>query len=782
MNISERARRILDDVLERESMSYEEILDEMSDLHADIEILRDIDNLVFFRFMEHVKGNKNRLKLRKETEDQMMENPKRVTQRILKIVYETPPWYRKLTVLSTLDEIEAADEEEIQYTLNRELPHEKWPSQIVNTSLRILEFHGYVSRLEKNLHTFTLADKGRDLLVKCATERRSELKDLEDELSDQFKTFFLLDIVRSHGEVHRGITTGRILMVLQEQYGRRGNNRRAVRNILNKMVQCGLLNVSETKRGTLGSAYTLGSTALTIFGVKLEENTLNIHPSILNFKETVEKVFEGYEIKNFPFHKKSRVRHILDFVQEYEQNMDIAPKDIWVSHIMWLYNLLKDWKGTSWGELETRWILGCILSRLLPPKESIGILKEYPPPLPDKEQYVHQPGIAREYYFNLTKNYLSYGNYEEAQRSFDHLEPLCWATPEFLVLKGRVEMLRCNTHRSGEFEAIIDIFREAERISKGNQKISVLFQKGLAYYRRGYFKEAEKTWEQCLKSRVFENQKIILNHNLANIYALSGDLEKARGIYEQDLEIARKLHEEKYVAYSLINLSDVLIDLCLWKKAEETLAEAIHRCEANQYLRAEALARAGMGNLLIKRKKYETALSYLEDAVKLADKTCDPFEYGSILIHIGTVFRKLMMVDEALDAYDDALRLISNSDLNLTLTAEIDKADLYIEKGDFERSLELSGAVLKEAWLDDRRSTAEAHRIQGKVYLMKKDAFRGRTHLEESEKIFKDLNLQYQLLEVYQLLERCCHLLHDEKETYYRTERETLQKTLGCPS
>lgn len=782
MTVSERVRTVLDSVLRRGSLSYEEILHEMSDLQADIEILRDIDNLVFFRFMEHSKENKNRLKLRKRTEEQMMENPKRVTQRILRIVYETPPWYRKLVVLSTLQELETADEEEIRYTLNRELPHEKWPSQIINTSLRILEFRGYVSRLEKNLHKFTLTDKGRNLLVKCAAEKNSELKDLEDELSDQFKTFFLLDIVSTHGEVQRGISTGRILMTLQEQYGRRGNNRRAVRNILNKMVQCGLLNVSETKRRALGGAYTLGSTALTIFGVKLEENVLNMHPSILGFKETVEKVFEGCEINNFPFYKKSRVNHILDFVQEYEQNMDLAPKDIWVSHIMWLYSLLKDWKGTSWGELETRCILGCILSRLLPPGESIRILKDYPPPLPDEEQYVYQPGIAREYYFNLTKNHLSYGNYEEAQRSFDHLEPLCWTTPEFLIVKGRVEMLRYNTRKPGELEAIIDIFREAERISKGNQKISVLFQKGLAYYRRGYYKEAEETWEQCLKSRIFENQKIILNHNLANIYVLSGHLEKARGIYEQNLESARKLHEEKYVTYSLINLSDVLIDLCLWKEAEETLAEAIRMCEAHQYLRAEALARAGMGNLLTRRGKYEAALSYLEDAVKLADKTCDPFEYGSILIHIGTVFKKLKMVDEALDAYDTALRLISTSDLNLTLTAEIDKADLYIEKGDFERSLELSEAVLKEAWLDDRRSTAEAHRIQGEVYLMKKDAFRAKSHLEQSEKIFEDLNLKYQLLEVYQLLERCYHLLNDEKELHYRTAREALEKALDCSS
>jgi len=545
------------------------------------------------------------------------------------------------------------------------------------------------------------------------------------------------------------------------------------------MVYCGLLNVSKDKSGLMGGSYTLGETALILFGIESRVNHMNVHNPVMDFKETVKQFFDTYEIRTFPADKKARVNRILDFLEQYEQNMEIAPKDVWVSYIEFLSNCLRDWKGKSWEESETRCILACILSRLLPSRTSVRRLEGSSPPLPSKEQYLHQTGIAREYYFNLTGNYLKSGKYKKSLRSFDHLESLCWKSPEFLILKARIEMLRSDVRRPGEFKKVIEILKEAEKISKGRGKISALFHTGLAHYQRGDFKEARKTWEKCLESKLFNDQRIILNHNLANAYTLSGNLESARALYEEIIETAEALNMEKQRVNALVSLTDVLIDLCLWDEAEKKLKETIKVCEERKFSKAEALAKANMGNLLTKKGDCEKALFYLEEAVKLlANKVCDPYEYGSILIHLGDTFRKLQMTDEAMEAYDEALQQADRSDLDLMLTAEIKKADVYIDKGDLDRSLELSKAVLEERWLDDRRSEAEARRIQGKVYLLKKDFYRARKYLEESEKIFKDLTLQYELLEVYELLEKCCKALKDEKETYYKTERENLYSTL----
>ena len=777
MKASERRRKILDIFLEKSPLSYKEILNEMSDLGNDIEILSDIDNLVFFRFIEHTKEDKNKLKLRSVTKKQMKDKIERINQRISKIDYEIPPWYRKLAVLTVLDKSHPADTDEVLGMLKNIYPYMQWPPQIVKTSLRILESHTYVSRMKKELHKFRLTNKGRDLLVNLPLEQASELKDLEDEFADEFKTFVILDIVKKYSRIGRGISTGKIIALLQEDYGKRGNNKRAVRKKLDNMVYSELLNVSEDKRGPRGGAYTLGDAALLLFGKKPWVNSMNMHNPVMDFKETVEHFFNDHEIRAFPVEKKSHIKKILDFLEQYEDNMEIVPKDLWISYINFLIGCLKGWKGKSWEESETRCIIACILSRLLPSEVSVRILEDYSPPLPSKEQYLHQIGITREYYFNMTESYLKLGRYKDALSSFNHLESLCWKSPEFLILKGKIEIHRYDVRKPGEFEKIIKLFEEAEKISKREEKVIALFQKGLAYYQRGYFTEAIKTWEKCLKSKLFDDQKIMLNHNLANAYALSGNLEGAKTLYEKNMETAEAVNMEEHRVNALVSLTDVLIDLCLWNEAEERLKETIQACEKH-FPRAEALAKANMGNLLTKKGDYEEALSYLEEAVKLAYEICDPYEYGSILIHLGDTFRKLQMTDEAMDAYEKALQLIDKSDLNLMLTAEIKKADIYIDKGDLERSLELSKAVLEEAWLDDRRSRAEASRIQGKVCLLRKDFYKAKKYLEESEGIFEDLKLQCELLEVYELLEKCCRTLKDEKEGYYKTRRENIKERI----
>lgn len=756
MKASERRRKILELVEEKGQLSYKEILDEVCELANPVEILCDLDTLVFFKFLQHAKSNvkkgpdpKSILELRPHPQkkgNHQIKGNKVIVSQLKKLDLEIPPWYRKLAILTALEKA-PAEPGEILHILKVQ-----WPSQIVNTSLRILESYGYISRMGNKLQKFKLTAEGENILKESSFKKVSKLKKLENEFVDEFKTFTIVNIVRTHGKIGRGITTGKIIALLQKTYGKRGNKRRAVRKTLDKMVYSGLLTVSEGKRGLMEGSYTLGSTALSLFEIKPEVNGMNAHNFFEDFKKTVEYFFDNYKIKNFPVERKPVINRILNFIEQYEEDMEIAPKDEWVSHITFLYNCLRRWKGKSWEESETRCIIACILSRLLPPEVAVRVLQEYPPPLPSREQYPHQTGIAREYYFTLTGLCMSVGNYKEAFRSFDHLESLYWESPEFLILKARIEMLRYDVRNPGKFRKIIDIFDDAEKISKGKYKVAVLFHKGLAYHQRGYFKEAIKEWGKCLKLKLFDYQKIMLRHNIAHTCKVFGILKGARNICEKNLKMTRSPKMKKYKVNTLIELADVLIDLCLYDKAKEKLEEAIPICEEIQFVKAEALAKASMGNLLTRRGMCKSALSYLEEAVTLADTGCDPYEYSSILIYLGDTFKKLHMTTEAMDTYTMALALIGRSDLTLMLAAEIKKADIYLDMGNLEKGLELSGAVLKERWVENPRSEAEAHRVQGKAYLLNKDFHKARENLEKSEKIFKKLDLQYELSEVSHLL------------------------------
>ena len=782
MQVSERRKKILDIFSRKEMLSYREILDEMSGFDH-LDILIDLDILVFFKFLQHIRAKKSKfsletkLELELNTKNQLKDDPSRILSRIKPLEHDTPPWYRKLAVLDVLRN-EVSFEEVVQ-RLNEQAPHLNWHPILVKASLKMLKKRKYVlEKRKKNSILYTLRPRGQSLLAKGPFEQFRSLKPLKDEYNIYLRAHEIRELVQEYDK-HGGITSREIIKYLQEEYGMRGNQKNAVLTALDAMTAVGLFSVLGGVPDKEGYIYRRGPSVNP--SSSMEEIKMNDH-SIQDFKAVVELFFNEYKVFRI---KKDRESHIKKILSDFAQHKDISliSKNERIDHIVFLSDCLEDAKGKSWERQVFSCIIACILSWLLPSKVAVPLLENHAPPTPAREQFPYQAGISREYYFSLTEHYLTLRKYEEAFQSFEHLKPLSWKSPEYLVLRGRIEALRYDVRNPGEFKKVIDVFNEALKMAEENsrmKKVVVPFYMGLAHYQRGYFKEAGKVWEACLDLTLPPPQEIIIRHSLANVYALSGNLKDAKTLHEKNIRVAEALELDEYKVNSLISLTNVLIDLCLFEEAEEKLRETIQDSEEKEFLLAEALARATLGDLLTKKGEYEEALSYLEEAVELAYKVRSRYECGSILIHLGDTFKQVKMLDEAIDSFDRALTCIGKSDLDLMLTAEIKKADTYIDKGDIDKSLELSSSVLEEGWLDDHRPEAEACRVQGKAHFLKGNFQRAKDYLERSEIIFKKLNLQYELLEVYELLERCCKTLKDEeKEAYYRIERENLHRRIG---
>ncbi|MBU7016196.1 MAG: tetratricopeptide repeat protein [Theionarchaea archaeon] len=780
MQVLERRKIILDIFSEKGILSYNQILNEMSEFDP-LDILLDIDTLVFFKFLQHAEAKKSkinletRLELESNTRDQLKDDPSRIHSRIQVLEHETPPWYRKLAILTILKNEMCI--EEVVHLLNEQASRLNWHPTLVKASLKMLKKRKYVlERRTKDSTRYTLRPQGKVLLTKEPFDQFSSLKPLKDEYNIYLRANEIIELVKGYHK-HGGISSRDIIGYLQEEYGLRGNQKNAILTALNAMTATGLLIVTGGVSDREGNVYQLGPSVKPSDSI---ESKINDH-SVQDFKETVEKLFNKYNVSKIRKDRESRIKKILS---DFEQQKNIlASRNERIDLIIFLSDCLENAKGKSWENQIFSCIIACILSRLLPPKVAYRLLRNFYPPEPSGDQFPYQIGISREYYFTLTENCITLGKYEEALQSFDILKLLSWKSPEFLVLKGRIEMYRCDVRKPGEFRRILDIFNEALQMAEGDprmEKIVVPFYMGLAHYQRGYFKEAETLWEKCLELPLPLSQEIVVRHSLANAHALSGNLNQAKTLYEQNMKKAEALEMDEHKVNSFISLTDVLVDLCLYEEAEQKLKETIEECETKEFLRAEALARATLGDLLTRKGKFEEALSCLEGAVGLAYMVCNPYERGSILIQLGDTFRKMKMLDEAIDSFDRALAQISKSDLDLMLTAEIKKADTFIDKGNLDKGLELSGSVLEEEWLDDHHLTAEAYRIQGRVYLLKGNFQRARDYLVKSESILKKVSLQYELLEVYELLERCCKMLKDEeKEAFYRAERENLQQHIG---
>ena len=783
MQTSERRKKILDIFLEKGPLSYEEILDEASELGNPADILGDIDILVFFKFLQNIGVKRSELmpdtlvEMRPETGNQMQDDPLRINSRLTKLEHEFPPWYRKLAVLKVLNSQKMVFEE-IKNTLHNQFPYVRWHPLLTMASLRILKKYAFVSTDEKDSERYTLTYKGREWLEGTPIQKFLRFRKLKDEFTNEFRTFVILDTVRGHDETG-GISSKRIIRHLQSEYGIRGNNKRAVLNTLDNMVLAGLL-VSER------NVYHLSK--MTKYSpLKMKENkgvviTMDSYHSIQDFKETVAWFFEKCEIPNLREDIQSSVKQILYDLDQCEQNLSLRSPDIWLGHIVFLSGCLQEFRADTWEKSHFRCIIACILSRLLLPEVSIKILLDYPPPFPpSKEHRHHYEGIAREYYFNLTETYMDLGENEKAFQSFNCLKLLSWESFEFFILEGTVEM------KKGAMREAINTFerafKRASKMSKEEEEIVALFHIGLAHYLRGDSTEAEETWERCLKLKCTVNQEIIVRHNLANAYRMSGKSEKARKFYEDSIVFAERLpQKEEFRAESYVGLANVLIDLCLWKEAERTLEEVIQECTVRGFSLVLALAETNFGVLLGRKGRYEKALAYHEKALERVDKGSNPQEYSMILTNKGDTLRQLKRVDEALTTLKEAHELVGSENQVLIQTIEISLADVYVDIGDFDKGWELAHSVFQERWLGNRRSEAEAQRIQGTILLRKNEFQRAKENLEQSEKILNKLKLKYELLQVYKLLEACYrNLKNEEKETYYRNERETLVRQVGLP-
>ena len=782
MNISERRKKILEIFYEKKSLSYKEILEETSESGDAVDILSDIDTLVFFRFLQNVGvkrseiNSETKLELRPNTKEQMENNPSRIDSRLKELEHEVPSWFRKLAIFNILEN-NGMTSAQMRTTLCDQFTHVRWHPSLTEASLRILKECDLLSESEKGFGTYTLTLDGKNLLKKSPIQKFLCLRTLKDEFTNEFRTFVILDIVGKYDETG-GISSKRIIHYLQKEYGIRGNKKKTILNTLDSMVLNGLL-LSERHVYHL-SPY-VKSFQKREKRPKVGVKPMNDYHSVQDLKETVELFFENYKIPNFRDDMISSVRQILLDLEQCDQDLSLRSPQEWVDHIVFLSGCLQDYRADTWEKTVLRCIAACILSRLLPSKVSASILLDHPPPFSlSRDHRDIYERIAREYYYRLTEVYLDLGENEKAFQSFEYLRIVSWEFFEFLMLKGTVEM------KKGSSRDAVNTFERALELSEKDEKkkIVALFHVGLAHYQRGDFREAEKTWEQCLNLECTVDQEIIVRHNVANAYRMSGKLERARKFYEDSIAFAERYPEkEEFVYESYLGQANILIDLCSWGEAERILGVVTDECERKGFPLISALAKTNLGVILNRKGRYEEALSYHEEALDHVDKISNPQEYAMILINKGDTLLQIQRTDEALAALKEALELIGSENKVLVQTVKISLAEAYSNSGNLQESRELSYSVLQERWLGNRRLEAEALRIQGKVSLRKNEFSEAEESLKESGRIFKELNLKYELLQVYNLLEKCYkNLKNGERETYYKNVRRNLAQQIGLLS
>lgn len=216
----------------------------------------------------------------------------------------------------------------------------------------------------------------------------------------------------------------------------------------------------------------------------------------------------------------------------------------------------------------------------------------------------------------------------------------------------------------------------------------VLNSLGLVAYEQAFHEEAKAYLEQALQINRSkddrENQGINLS-NLGLILADQGDYTLAVSYHQQALQICREKGNLRLEANILDNLSFALSQLGQLSEAKACYERAlrIFRQIGNQPGIATVLA--FLGSLLQILGDSAAALEYAQQALDLATTLKEPYTRGVALTVQGRALTELERPDEAVEVYQQAVRLWQETDqFHLATEPLAGLAVLACSRGDLE--------------------------------------------------------------------------------------------------
>ena len=229
----------------------------------------------------------------------------------------------------------------------------------------------------------------------------------------------------------------------------------------------------------------------------------------------------------------------------------------------------------------------------------------------------------------------------------------------------------------------------AEKINFKKGQAVALKYKGLAYFNLGYYLESLQQYNQALIVFDAIGDKVGVANmysNLGNTYYNRGDDVKALELYLQSLKISETINDTLRIVTALINIGAVYTNkTATHDKALQYLLRALPLSEAIKYDAAIGVTSVNLGEMYLDKNLDDSALYYFEKS-KVANKGTEDYPYSLNLI--GRVYTKKKEYDKAIsyqqEAYDIAKKSDSKNDMTISL---VELAKTFKAKGDIMPAL-----------------------------------------------------------------------------------------------
>lgn len=211
------------------------------------------------------------------------------------------------------------------------------------------------------------------------------------------------------------------------------------------------------------------------------------------------------------------------------------------------------------------------------------------------------------------------------------------------------------------------------------------------YYKQNY-RQAQEYYEQSLKIyRELDDKEgigAILN-NSGLLYEIQGDPAKALKRYNEASDIFSQLEDSRdKLAISISNIGNTYYTLGRFDKALDYLSQALKISEDMSDSAGMAPSYNNIGNIYLSLNEFNSAIQYYFKAEKIHKKFNDKRKLSTVYNNIGEAYLGLGKIEEAIKYNQRSLEIASkNKDIEGVISSLINISDIYIKNKEYNEAL-----------------------------------------------------------------------------------------------
>ncbi len=378
--------------------------------------------------------------------------------------------------------------------------------------------------------------------------------------------------------------------------------------------------------------------------------------------------------------------------------------------------------------------------------------------------------FKKELHFLLARLYYEIGENKSALKEitlcnelFKNIEKEALDTHDFINFRILYAKILRRNKKTKEAERIYtEILDRYEDKLDNEERVIISHNLANIYLENGKFDEAMKLFSKSLKlANETQNSRAIANtlSSIAALYYFMGKSTEAEKKYRESLDIFRKLNDLSGIATTCLNIGTIYANILNEKEAAIYLNEAIDLFNKLGHKKGVTTAREVLGSMYFFLMKYDKAISYLEHINELELEEIGTKQIDKMLF-LAESYYELEENEQAELLVNKALKVVSNLEKKKNITLLSERAKLLqlsslilVKKEEFDKALNILDELEQKAIkINDKESLIAIFLGKASVYGIKKEyakeieeLLKARTlsarYVDDSIKATIDLNL-----------------------------------------